>query len=194
MARDHDEVPEHVTAALHLVEQERRQLARVVEQLLELSRLDHGSIEIERVVVDLRPIVGRAIEAVRATSGEVEIRLRAPGEPLLASIDTAVFERMLLALVAGAVRRDHRGGPIDIDLRQPRGARSVEHPSVRLTVRDHGSAPTIHGPARAEDGDAHDRSVDLHLVRRLVELHGGHLTVEHPTDGGTLVAVFVAGG
>jgi signal transduction histidine kinase/ActR/RegA family two-component response regulator/CHASE3 domain sensor protein len=155
-------------------------LARVVDDLLDVSRVARGKITLRTQSIDLVEIAGRALDPWRpvAARRRLPVSLAEPPEALTVLGDPARLEQIVSNLVGNAVKFSKPDGRIEVELER-RGADAV------LTVRDEGLgiAPTdlerifdlfVQGqqdPARTRGG----LGIGLALVRRLVELHGGQV-------------------
>ena len=165
-----------------------RQMARLLDDLLDVSRVTQGKIEIRKKVVELGSVVRDAHEAVRA---EIEDRkhnleLQLPEKPLYVEGDPARLLQILENLLGNAGKYTPVGGHIVVSLRQQGGEAIV-------AVQDNGEGIPpemlnvifelfVQGPkslARTEGG----MGIGLSLARVLVELHGGNLTVESAGKG-----------
>jgi PAS domain S-box-containing protein len=163
-----------------------RHLARLVDDLLDVSRFTRGKIELRRRPVELRPIVEGAVETTRPLLEQQGHRLTVslPDEPVYLEADATRIEQVLANLLNNAAKFTDPGGEIAL-------AAETEGGQVVLRVRDN-------GPGIAPDLLPHvfdlfvqeDRSlvrshgglgIGLTLVRSLVERHGG--TVEAHSDG-----------
>src|SRR5262249_11040283 len=162
------------------------QLARLLDDLLDVARITQGRIALPREPTYLAAIVARALETTR---GVVEERghtldVHLPADDVRIDADPARIEQVLVNLVTNAAKYTEPGGSIRIELRRD-GTDAV------LTVRDSGIgiAPDMlprvfelfaqaeRGPDRAPGG----LGMGLTIVKRVVELHGGR--VEARSDG-----------
>src|SRR6266536_735870 len=177
-----------LTWAHEVLDRQLRNIGRMVNDLLDVSRISHGKIQLHPERVELTELVARAVDALRATieAGEKEITIELPAAPVVMVADPVRLEQVIGNLVHNAVKFTPQGG----------------HISVRTTVNDGGTAVAI---SIRDDGDGiasdalprvFDRFVQgntsldraqgglgigLSLVRGLVELHGG--TIEAKSDG-----------
>jgi signal transduction histidine kinase len=184
---------ERALHALQTIETQTEKVARLVQQLLDVSRLDSGLLSIEPVATDLATLVRQVCSVCQALSEEHRISLSVP-EELVVSIDPLRVEQVLTNLLDNAMKYSGRGSAIDIELRRLDGA------GAELSVRDHG--PGI-APEKREhifdrffQADPEDRrglGLGLYLCRTIVELHGGELTAEFPRDGGTRFCIRLRG-
>lgn len=159
---------------------------RLVDDLLDLSRITQGKIKIRIQTVDLRDCLRRAVEATRTLIEERrhELRVQVPDEPLLIAGDTDRLQQVIANLLNNAAKYTAPGGAIGVEAGRE-GAGAV------LRVHDNGIGLTPDELARVFDPFVRGRlaetdaqggmGVGLTLVHRLVELHQG--AVEARSDG-----------
>ena len=165
------------------------ELARLIDDLLEIARLQAGRVELWRSEVDVRDVVTRAARAVeslvQARGQQLELRL--PREPVRASVDAERLGRVLRNLIGNAQKYGREHGRIAVAVEQRPG-------EVRLAVADDGQGiPAAEQERiferfyRAGGGNGQPGSgLGLPIARALVELHGGRLWVESaPRQGST---------
>ncbi|HEY1250787.1 MAG TPA: hybrid sensor histidine kinase/response regulator [Thermoanaerobaculia bacterium] len=171
-----------------IVNRQARVLARLVDDLLDLSRLTLGKIGIAKASVDLGELVERGVEAHRsaAAAAGIALALGAPETGLTTVGDAVRLEQVLSNLLANALKYTPRGGRIEVRVGSAGEA-------VEIVVADSGVGidpavlPRIFEPfTQAEDTLDRSRGglgIGLTLVRRLVELHGGSVTAESEGRG-----------
>ena len=181
-----------------VVNRQARVLSRLVDDLLDLSRLTLGKIAIAKAPVDLAELVARSIEAHRPTAvnGGVELDVESFPTHCLTLGDPVRLEQVMSNLLANALKYTPRGGRVTIRL-------STVGEEVEIAVADTGVGidakvlPRIFEPfTQAED--TIDRSqgglgIGLTLVRHLVELHGGTVFAESSGRGTGSLGVRGAG-
>jgi signal transduction histidine kinase/ActR/RegA family two-component response regulator len=164
--------------AREMIERQVTNLTRLVDDLLDVSRITRGSINVRREEVELSAVVANAVESVQpfiqARLHRVQISL--PGEPMPVSGDETRLAQVIANLLNNAAKYTPEGGHIQLQLERS-GSDAV------LRVRDNGIGiaadllPKVfdlfsqadRSLARSEGG----MGIGLTLVRRLVELHGG---------------------
>ncbi|WP_084957953.1 sensor histidine kinase [Thermoactinospora rubra] len=168
---------------LETVNNDADRVTRLITELLDVSRIESGRLEIHRQVVDL-PARAQRIIAGRVAAGEPEDRFRLiVGENLPEVwLDQDKIDQVLANLVENAVR--HGRGTVTIDIQ------SVGW-GVAVSVRDQGEgiapelAPRVfeqfwRGNSRRRGGTG----LGLFIVKGLVEAHGGTITVQRAPEGG----------
>lgn len=166
-----------------------RQLHRLVEQLLELARLDAGqeTLSIEPVVVAELAHDMMAKFALDAQRRGVLLTIIAPQPSLRVAADIAKLERVLSNLVDNALQHTPRGGEVQFSILESQQGVSME-------LRDNGSGiasdvisrifePRYFGKSAAGDRSTH-LGLGLSIVRRLLEMHGSQIkVVSQPGQG-----------
>jgi signal transduction histidine kinase/CheY-like chemotaxis protein len=173
-----------------LIDRQAAQLDRLVEDLLEVSRISTGRIRVRREPVDLPGIVCNAIETVRPQVGKkgLPIAVALPDRPLWVDGDPVRLEQIVVNLLSNAIKYTDRGGHIRVEL-------NAEAGEAVLRVRDNGVgiAPEML-PHIFDLFTQADRSLDraqgglgigLALVRSLVAIHAGRVEVQSKLDEGS---------
>jgi signal transduction histidine kinase len=177
--------PEHLQVALESIDRQSEKLARLVSQLLDISRLQAGRLELERRESDLVALLRGALRGAGSASERHALRLHAPAS-LPAVVDPLRLEQVVTNLLDNAIKYSPDGGAIEVRL----GAAPAH---VQIVVSDQGiGVPPEH---RAHIFDryyqAHQErrlggmGLGLYISRQIVELHGGTLHAEFPAKGGT---------
>jgi signal transduction histidine kinase len=173
------------TRALHTIERNARRQARLIEDLLDISRIVAGKLELRLSPTDLRPAVGEAVEGLRSAAEAKGLRLVADLRPTgSAYADPVRLQQIVSNLIGNAIKFTPPGGRIDVAL-MPEAGRG------RIVVSDTGEGisrtllPHVFDRFRQADATA-KRShgglgLGLAIVRELVQMHGG--TVEGASEG-----------
>jgi signal transduction histidine kinase len=169
-----------------VISRQTRHLGRLIDDLLDVSRITHGKIELHKQPVDLRALAERAMTTVRPLieeRGHALTMALAPG-PLPLEADPTRVEQILVNLLNNAAKYTEHGGQITLTVR-PVGTELV------IEVKDSGVglAPDMLSRifdlfAQVENSLARSHGglgIGLTLVKRLVELHGGR--IEAQSDG-----------
>ena len=182
MLGDGDADPGTRRRLLGMVSKESRRLSALVQQILDLARLERDGDVLDAAETDLSALVRDVAESMRPTADGkgVELRVSVPDAPCVAKVDARLVGEAVENLVGNALR--HSGSPdVVVGLSGAGGSCSV-------FVEDHGiGIPPEHAarvferfhrvdPARAaESGGA---GLGLAIVRRIARLHGGDAVLE----------------
>jgi PAS domain S-box-containing protein len=177
-----------------MMERQVNHLVRLVDDLLEVSRITRGSIELKKERVDLMAIIGHAVEISQPLiqAGAHELSVSLPPAPLFLEADPVRLAQVLSNLLNNAAKYMEKGGRIRLAAKQ-------QGQEAMVSVRDEGVGISAEMLPRVFDLFTQvDRSIDrsqgglgigLALVHRLVELHGGRVEAlsEGPGRGSEFV-------
>jgi len=182
---------EHLQIARDIIDRQLNQMVRLIDDLLDVSRISRGKIELKRQRVTLKAIVDQAIETSRPHIEENGHRLRVslPAETIYLNGDEVRLAQVLSNLINNASKYSEQNGNIEVAARLQASEGGAQE--LVLSVKDTGF-----GIAREHLGHVFDMfsqvestlarsegglGIGLSLVRALVELHGG--TVEAKSEG-----------
>jgi signal transduction histidine kinase len=178
-----------------LIHESGRHLLQLIEDILDLSKIESGSVELQEstfgAAAAVEVSVGLLIERARRDGVQLYTRI-APDLPDLHA-DERRFRQIALNLVANAVKFTPEGGTVVVS------AGRDEDGAFVLTVGDTGVGIAAEDMARimapfVQGGESGDRNLEgaglgLPLVKLLVDLHGGELAIESTPGKGTTVTV-----
>jgi PAS domain S-box-containing protein len=185
MAGNDREATEQVHAML---ERQVEHMVRLVDDLLEVSRITRGKIELRMERVELGEIVRSAIETVRPLidSARLDLEVSLPSEPLELDADPVRLVQVFANILNNAAKFTDEGGKVWLTTSRQAG-------EVVIAIRDTGLgisaemlprifeafAQADHGRSQSQGG----LGVGLHLARVLVELHGGRIEASSAGPG-----------
>ncbi len=186
---------EEAGLARDIMDRQLRQLVRLVDDLLDVSRITTGKVVLQREPVALDTIVESALETVRPFVAErgLALSVKTPDEPLTLWADPTRMAQALLNLLHNAAKFTDPGGGIDLLVERERN-------DLTITVADSGIGIPAHMlPVIFDMFTQLDRSLErpysglgvgLSLAKRLIELHGG--TLEARSEGQGRGSRFIA--
>lgn len=178
--------PLDAATALAMIESSTRVQSRIIEDLMDISRIIAGKAMIEPAKVELTAIVERVIATFRPAAVEKKIELTGhlPTAPLFAWADESRLQQIGWNLVSNAIKFTPSGGSVDVTLER-------ENATAVLRIRDTGEGisagllPYIFERYRQEERGAEHAQpglgLGLSIVCHLVESHGG--TIEAFSEG-----------
>lgn len=165
-------------------------LTHIVDDLLDVTRIANGKVELQREKLNLSELVKRTVEDYRDLTNRrhIDLNVVVADEPLIVEADGTRISQVIGNLLTNAAKFTQAEGHITITVRG-------NEKKVRVSVKDTGSGiapellPTIFKPftqasqslARTEGG----LGLGLAVVKGIVELHGGSLSVESTLNVGT---------
>jgi signal transduction histidine kinase len=180
--------PEKMARAAEAIERNVVAQARIVDDLLDVSRIVTGKLRLNSRVVVLGPIIENAIEAFAGAAAAKGIAVRSFVDPAAGAVlgDPERLQQVVWNLLSNAMKFTPQGGRVDVFLDRV-GA------DVRVRVVDSGQGiapdflPHVFERFRQADASSTRRTgglgLGLAIVRHLVELHGGRVDVASPGEG-----------
>jgi two-component system sensor histidine kinase KdpD len=161
-----------------------RRLNRVVDNLLDMNRLESGVIRPKREWCDVRELLQSAIDIERESINGREVRLEVPKEIPLVLVDHTLIEQALAKLLANAGAHTPARLPIEIDAEY-----ANDHLVISVADRGPGVPPEAAERLfekfyRGDNRKAGGLGLGLSIALGLIEAHGGKLTVENRDGGG----------
>jgi PAS domain S-box-containing protein len=173
---------------LEVIERNTRVQARLIEDLLDVSRITAGKIRLDVQRVDLGDVVKAAVASVRHAAEGKGVRLQVVLDPLAGPVrgDPGRLQQCAWNLLANAVKFTPRGGKVQVSLE-----RVNSHLELCVADDGEGVAPDLlpHLFERFRQGDSSTKrrhgglGLGLSIVRHLVELHGGTVRAKSPGIG-----------
>jgi signal transduction histidine kinase/ActR/RegA family two-component response regulator len=167
--------------SLGIMRRQMNHMVRLVDDLLDVSRISRGKLELRTARVDVRSALRQAVEMTRPLAEESghEFVVDLPGEPLYVNGDSSRLAQAFGNILNNACRYTPRGGRITVHAER-------QGNELSLSVADNGiglpadKLEAIFGMFTQVDGSLERNTgglgLGLHLVRELIEMHGGRAT------------------
>ena len=183
--------------ALETIVRSARAQRRLIDDLLDISRIITGKLRLDVRPVELAPIIESVVEGVRPAAEARSVHLQTAIDPLISPIsgDPDRLQQIIWNLLTNAIKFTPKGGRVEVRLE-----RIASH--VELTIKDTGQgiAPEflLHVFERFRQSDSSSTrrhgglGLGLSIVRQLVEMHGGTVKAESQGEGqGTIFRVIL---
>ncbi len=179
--------PAQTARAVQAIERAGWAQSRLIEDLLDLSRMLAGTMELSIRPTALQPLVESAVESLRSASDAKQLTIETVIDPALPPIalDADRMKQVVWNLLSNAIKFTPNGGHVEVRV-------VAESDQVRLTVSDTGigfpPAVAAHLFERFRQGDASSTrehgglGLGLGIVRHVVELHGGSVSASSGGD------------
>jgi PAS domain S-box-containing protein len=169
--------------AIETVERNAKAQAQLIEDLVDISRIVGGKLNLDVRPIDLMPVIDAAVDVVRpaAEAKQIQLEVRSVSSVPPVSADPARLQQVIWNLLSNAVKFTPKGGAIDVRVHQ------VES-SAEIVIRDNGIGispdflPLVFERFRQAESVAtrshRGMGLGLAIVRHLIELHGGTVIAE----------------
>ena len=169
------------------IELEARRLSRIVSNLLDLSRMESGTLHPERGWYDLTALIDDVVGRLSSVTAEHPVEVRVPEDLPPISLDYVEIDQVLSNLIENAARHTPSGTPIEISAATLGSEAIVEvadgGPGVPDDALDHVFEPFFRG---ATGASPRGTGLGLAVARGLVEAHGGRISVRNRPEGGAV--------
>lgn len=178
--------PQVIADSVSMMERQLTQLVRLVDDLMDVSRISRGKIELRKEPVELTAVINSAVETSRPLIEEMghQLTLSLPPEPIYLDADLTRLAQVILNLLNNAAKYSEREGQIWLTAQR-------EGTDVVMSIKDTGigidaeQVPYIFEMftqlKHTQDRSMGGLGVGLTLVKRLVEMHGG--SIEARSEG-----------
>ena len=172
-----------VVKAREVIDRQVGHVVRMVDDLLDVTRISRSKVELQRRPLDLNQVVRETIQDNRShlELGGVRLEVRVPATPVMVSADGARISQVVTNLLSNAIKFSRPGGAVTVSVSaDPTSAQAVLQVSDAGTGIDSALIEHLFEPFMQGD-DTLDRNsgglgLGLALVKGLVELHGGEVS------------------
>lgn len=189
MLRGHDLSPDNFRLAIETIDRSTRAQAKLVDDILDVSRIVTGKLELSVTPLNVRDVVDAAVDAIRPSivAKHLELHLALSDVPTIAVADASRLQQVFWNLLSNAMKFTPSGGSVFVRLHPPDGD------VVRIEVADTGAGiprrflPYVFERFRqAESGASRSHGglgLGLAIVKSIIEMHGGQVTVASDGEG-----------
>jgi signal transduction histidine kinase len=170
--------PQSLQAIRDMMERQVLHMTRMVDDLLDVSRITRGKIELRKEIVDVATVLTRAVEAVSPMLKENrhKFSVTLPSTPLRVNVDPTRFEQIVTNLLQNAIKYTDAGGHVCLTARR-------KDDQLEMTIKDNGIGiasdllshvfePFVQSRQQSNRSQS-GLGIGLALVRNLVEMHQG---------------------
>lgn len=175
--------PEQASRALEAIQRNVRAQTRLIDGLLDLSRIEAGKLDLDLAQVNVGAVLSGALEVIRPTAETkgISLNLTVPDESLIAYADAARLQQVFWNIISNAIKFTPQGGRVDI------AAKRCDS-QIQIRVSDTGDGISAEflphvferfSQEQTETGKSRGGlGLGLAIVQELVEAHGGTVTAE----------------
>ena len=178
----------------HLIHESGEHLLNVVNDILDISKIETGKFKIVKEPVDLASLVESCCDVMRHTAEQKQLTLMVEVAPVLPALaaDRRACKQMLLNVISNAIKFTNPGGSVRVSARALNG-------TVEIAVTDNGvgiaaaELPKLGNPfvqaSNSRDASCEGAGLGLSVVKGLAKLHGGKLELRSTLGKGTTATI-----
>jgi two-component system, OmpR family, sensor histidine kinase KdpD len=171
---------------LHTVHEEADRLNRLVSNLLAMTRLESGAIQVHKEWQPLEEVVGAALTRLDAPLRDRPLTTHLPADLPLVPLDSVLIEQVLINVLDNAIKYTPPGSPLSLSAWTTDGAVTVEVADQGPGLPPGEEQRVFEKFYRAQrPGESSGAGLGLTICRGIIEAHGGHIWAENRSGGGT---------
>jgi len=171
---------------------EAERLNRLVGNLLNMTRLEAGTISLRREPCDIQDAIGSALEQLGERIAERQIKVNLPPDVSLASLDIALFEQVLVNLLDNAVKYSPTDTLIEINVLQTQNAIQIEICDRGIGIPSEDLERVFDKFYRVQRPESvSGTGLGLAICKGIVEAHGGTIQAVNRSGGGTIITISI---
>jgi len=169
---------------LENIQNEGERLSRLVQNLLEVTRLETRGVQLQKELYPLEEIVGSALERTEKLLAGRRVKIQIPESLPLVPVEGLLIEQVLINLLENAARHTPAASEIEVDA-------GAEGSTVKVSISDRGPGLKVEDLERIFEKFYHDPSspgagLGLAICRAIVQAHGGTISATNRTGGGAV--------
>ena len=180
--------PPEMSRGIEIIERNVQAQMRIVEDLLDISRMVAGKLNLVLEAVDLRKAVSSAVDAVRSSAAvkQVSLNVELPDQPVIVLGDTTRLQQAFWNLLSNAIKFSNKGGQVLIKVNAGRDLASVEIQDDGIGINP-GTIPHLFQKFRQEDASTTRMfgglGLGLAIVKHIVDVHNGSVSANSEGKG-----------
>lgn len=184
---------------LGMIKKNAARLLRLINQILELSKLESGRLRLKAKNADIMPVIKGVMGSFRslADTREISLTLEAEEENIPLYFNQPQVETILINLIGNAFKFSEEGGRIVVKVEQKKNSGKPDELEIQVIDKGEGISPEdvahifdrFYQAGQAKASHYGGTGIGLALTKELVELHHGRITVESERGVGTKVSV-----
>jgi PAS domain S-box-containing protein len=180
---------EQVPMILNAIDQATERLDRLVDDLLDISRIEEGRFAVNKEMLELRPLLEQTVEGIRAVSEREDFLIRVGEKATLVKADREKLSRLLVILLENATKFSPAGSPIEIMAEWGAGEVMISVLDRGLGVPEEARELIFDRFFQVEDVLHHSKpglGLGLYIASEIAHVHGGDIWYEPREGGGSI--------
>ena len=180
---------------LTVIREQSQQLARMIEDMLDITRIDDGRLHLNPAAHKLTDLLESSLMLLDSPAYRERVTISAPIAPLLVWVDRSEMEHAFSRIIYNALEAAGEEGTVSVTVATSEEDKEMATVVVRapgLNIADEDMA-VVFGPAAAvlTEKPSSGKALGLAVARALFEMHGGRIWVEEDSSGGSVINIAV---
>ncbi len=174
---------------LQTVCDESKRLSRLVENLLQMTRISAGRLTVNKQWEPIEDVIGSALNRIERSVGDRPLEVAVPGDLPLGHFDAVLIEQVLINLLDNALKYSKSDATITVRAKEIEKGLAVEILDEGLGVQpgDEERLFELFYRGAGAKPDRRGTGLGLSICRAIVQAHGGHIEIRNRAEGGTCV-------
>lgn len=177
---------------IQVASEEAERLNHLISNLLDSSRIEAGSIKLQRQMADIREILDVAVGQLSSSAVEHPVEVNLPQDLSLVSVDFGLMTHVFINVLDNAFKYSSPGSPVEVSAREL-------NDEIEIVFADHGigipEQDLAHIFSRFYRVQRSEKipgtGLGLSICKGIVEAHGGRISAENRPDGGTIIRIIL---
>lgn len=170
-------------------------LVRIINNLLDISKIEAGKLEMSRRTCDVSDVIRQAVSSFSARAGDRRLKLEAgmPDCPIVAEVDPDMIAQVVSNLIDNAIKFTDEG-KVSVTLKRSESGIeiSVEDTGIGIAKEDMGKLfGKFQQFSRSRDSGEKGTGLGLSIAKGMIEMHGGRMWAESKPGAGTIMKVAI---
>lgn len=189
LKRQPERLGEHVRILQSVIDR----MSRLVDDLLDHSRFDRGTIPLKQSVMSVANIIRDVIDVQmpEAQAKGIQLICSEVDTALMSNIDADRMAQVMTNLISNAINYTDSGGTVNVSLRRSGGQVEISVTDTGVGIPEHLVGQVFDPFFRAGNANVKGTGLGLNITRQIVELHGGQISVTSRLNAGTQFRVLL---
>jgi two-component system, OmpR family, sensor histidine kinase KdpD len=173
---------------LEMAQSEAKRLNQLVQNLLDMTRLEGGTLHLNAEQCDIQDVIGTAINQLGEAARQRQINVDVPADLPLVPLDFVLIVQVVVNLLDNALKYSESAAPVQIEAQIAADQLQVRISDRGKGIREDDLKRVFDKFYRETSAGPQGAGLGLSICRGLVETHGGRIWVERRPQGGTVAA------
>lgn len=194
LSKQYETSKPELKSILDVIHRQAKQLSRMVGDLLDVTGIEAGKLELQQENTNLISIVKNAVELYQFTSSIHQIKMSAPNDPIYSMVDSLRIEQVMNNLISNAIKYSPKGGDISIEVSQTENEAIISIADQGIGIKQEEQKQIFVPFRRTEETRNNIPGIGLGLsvAKGIIEAHHGKIELTSKVGEGTTFFIYLA--